>query len=96
MATYDRNLVVHFKTRRSVRLHRKGMLPTTGIYGISPIEEALPEATLLYQINEYERTMMAITAVRILPSGYKQGSLEPERRRALGKMWRQMFQGPGG
>jgi HK97 family phage portal protein len=60
---------------------------------VSPIEECLPEAELLYRINEYERQMVVNNGRPDFVVKYGAGSLEPERRRALGRMWRQMFTG---
>jgi HK97 family phage portal protein len=69
------------------------MAPTVGIYGCGWLEQCLPEATLLRNINDYERAMMDNNGRPDFAVKYKGGSLAPEQRRSLGKMFRAMFTG---
>lgn len=72
---------------------RTNMIPTVGIYGCGWLEQCLPEAELLRKINTYEQNMMDNNGRPDFAINFKGGSLEDTRRRQIGKMFRNIFQG---
>ena len=69
------------------------MMPTVGIYGCGWLEQCLPEATLLREINKYERATMENSGQFPLKITFKNGSLSPESRRGLIKQYMARFLG---
>lgn len=90
---YQSEELIIFKNLIPGAATRVDMLPTVGIYGCGWLEQCLPEAELLRKINRYEQDMMDNNGRPDFAVNYKNGSLEPERRRTLGKMFRGMFTG---
>jgi HK97 family phage portal protein len=93
--TFPKERVIRFVNTCIGAFRGIGMKPTVGLYGIGSIEQCLPEANLLYEINRYETSLVENQAVPAHVVTYKGGTLDPERRRGLKKMWNAIFRGPG-
>lgn len=95
---YQRNYpideVIAFRNYCPGAATRVGMAPTVGLYGLSPLEQCLPEAELLRDINNYERATFGNNCSIGGFIKYKQGRIEPERARALRKMLHAIHGGP--